>query len=159
MTVNLDGLNPRQLQKVITEASRKKKFLEKREPAPRVRAKLEKLAKSHGYSLAEVFGTGGAAVKRRGPSSLKGSSIAPKYRNPANTAETWTGRGRQPLWMAALIKQGAALESLLIAGNAASTGKPKKQAAKKAAAKKQPATVKKVSKKKPVAKKRAAKVA
>ena len=50
---------------------------------------------------------------RRG-SSLAGRKVKPKYRNPANKAETWAGRGRQPLWMVAAMKSGKKLDSFLI---------------------------------------------
>ena len=36
----------------------------------------------------------------RGRSKLKGRKVKPKYRNPDKRTETWTGRGRMPLWMA-----------------------------------------------------------
>lgn len=45
--------------------------------------------------------------------SRKGSVVAPKYRNPA-TGETWTGRGRKPLWLVAQLAQGRTRESFLI---------------------------------------------
>jgi DNA-binding protein H-NS len=51
------------------------------------------------------FGRGG----RMGP-------VAPKYRNPENPAETWTGRGLKPRWLAAAIKGGKNPEDFLIAG-------------------------------------------
>jgi DNA-binding protein H-NS len=51
------------------------------------------------------------AVKGRSPrvgggSKLKGRKVKPKYRNPNKKSETWTGRGRMPLWMVALVKKG-----------------------------------------------------
>lgn len=36
---------------------------------------------------------------QRSTRSTKGTSVAPKYRNPA-TGETWTGRGKPPRWIA-----------------------------------------------------------
>jgi DNA-binding protein H-NS len=39
---------------------------------------------------------------------------APRYRNPENPAETWSGRGPQPAWVEALRKRGVRLESLRI---------------------------------------------
>jgi DNA-binding protein H-NS len=59
-----------------------------------LRQKLSDMAKEHGLSLDEVFGRG-----RKG----KGS-VAPKYRDPKNPENTWTGRGRMPLWMVAATK-------------------------------------------------------
>jgi DNA-binding protein H-NS len=43
---------------------------------------------------------------------LKGSKVAPKYRGPGG--ETWAGRGAQPRWLAALLKQGRKLEEFAI---------------------------------------------
>jgi len=34
------------------------------------------------------------------------SKVAPKYRNPANADETWTGRGLPPGWMRELLASG-----------------------------------------------------
>ena len=51
--------------------------------------------------------------KSAGTSKLAGKKVAPKYRNPANAQETWTGRGKAPTWAAAL-KTAGTLESALI---------------------------------------------
>ena len=42
-------------------------------------------------------------------------AVAPKYRNPANPAETWAGRGLKPRWLAAALKTGKKLEDFSIA--------------------------------------------
>jgi DNA-binding protein H-NS len=59
-----------------------------------LRQKLADMAKEHGLTLDEVLGR-----SRKG----KGS-VAPKYRDPKNPENTWTGRGRMPLWMVAATK-------------------------------------------------------
>ena len=59
-----------------------------------LRQKMADLAKEHGLSLDEVLGK---ARKGKG-------SVAPKYRDPKNPANTWAGRGRMPLWMVAATK-------------------------------------------------------
>jgi DNA-binding protein H-NS len=38
----------------------------------------------------------------------------PVYRNPSNSAETWSGRGRQPKWVREALARGARLEDLAI---------------------------------------------
>jgi DNA-binding protein H-NS len=43
----------------------------------------------------------------------KRSIVAPKYRN-ASTGDTWTGRGKQPKWLAAALKSGKKLEDFKI---------------------------------------------
>jgi DNA-binding protein H-NS len=71
-----------------------------------VKEKLQALAEKNGYSVDELFGKG-----KRGGSR---GTVAPKYRNPANAADTWTGRGRMPVWMKTLIEKGAKREKFLI---------------------------------------------
>ena len=70
-----------------------------------LRQKLEDLAAKSGMSLAEVMG------KKRGGSKGK---AAIKYRNPADPTQTWTGRGRKPIWLAQAEKKGQKLESFAI---------------------------------------------
>jgi DNA-binding protein H-NS len=41
--------------------------------------------------------------------------VLPKYQNPKNNAETWSGRGKQPHWVKAQLRTGEKLEHFLIA--------------------------------------------
>lgn len=73
------------------------------------RAELEARARELGFTLAEL-----AVVE---PTSEKRNRAAPqpKYRNPANPEETWSGRGRKPRWLTvALTSVGATLEDFAI---------------------------------------------
>ena len=56
-------------------------------------------------------GAGRKTGKRK--SKLAGVKVAPKYRNPADKNQTWTGRGRMPLWAAELYEAGALEKSLI----------------------------------------------
>lgn len=49
--------------------------------------------------------------------------VLPKYRNP-KTAETWSGRGKLPRWLAAAIKAGRKIEEFRI-GETATKGRRK----------------------------------
>ena len=40
-----------------------------------------------------------------GHSKLAGRKLKPKYRNPANRLETWSGRGLRPKWLVAAMKE------------------------------------------------------
>jgi DNA-binding protein H-NS len=70
--------------------------------------------------------TGGRAVRNgkvgrpRKSHPLKGAKVAPKYRGPGG--ETWAGRGAQPRWLSAMLKQGSKLEDFAIS-KIASAGK------------------------------------
>jgi DNA-binding protein H-NS len=44
--------------------------------------------------------------------------VAPKYRNPENPSETWTGRGLRPRWLVAAMRGGRKLEHFSIAQTA-----------------------------------------
>jgi len=59
--------------------------------------------------------------KRRGV--LSGTKVAPKYRNPKDRSQTWSGRGRTPLWLQAMIKQGHKVDEFAIR-SAAAEAKP-----------------------------------
>ncbi|MCB6183063.1 H-NS histone family protein [Leeia sp. TBRC 13508] len=50
--------------------------------------------------------------------SKKGGQFKPtgvaKYANPSNPADTWTGKGRKPLWFIAALEEGKSAEELEI---------------------------------------------
>ena len=50
----------------------------------------------------------GEPVRRHYP------EVFPKYRNPAQPSETWSGRGTQPRWLTAQLSAGKQLEDFLI---------------------------------------------
>lgn len=124
MTIDLGNLSSKELDTLITKAKKRKVALKKRKPAAAVRRKISALAKAEGYTVAELFGgagtagtTGRAGRAPRKASSTKGrklGKVAPKYRNPAKPSETWTGRGKQPRWMAAETAKGRKVEDFLI---------------------------------------------
>jgi DNA-binding protein H-NS len=40
--------------------------------------------------------------------------VRPKYRNPNNPSETWSGRGKQPRWLRPQLRAGRRLDDFLI---------------------------------------------
>ncbi|MFT4247912.1 MAG: H-NS histone family protein [Pseudomonas sp.] len=130
MSIDLSGLSAKQLSALINSAKKRQAIVAKRTPVAKVRAQLTKLAKAAGYTIEEIFGSPtGSRGKAAGKPARKLGKVPPKYRNPANAKETWTGRGKQPRWLAELTAKGKKLEDFLIAKAA-----PKAPAAKKAAA-------------------------
>jgi DNA-binding protein H-NS len=41
-------------------------------------------------------------------------AVLPKYQNPKNRAETWSGRGKTPRWLKAQLRAGKKLDNFLI---------------------------------------------
>jgi len=40
--------------------------------------------------------------------------VLPKYQNPNEPSETWSGRGKQPRWLTAALKTGHTIEDFII---------------------------------------------
>jgi DNA-binding protein H-NS len=74
------------------------------EDAASTKEALRAMAEKAGFNLNELFGKRGG---KRGLSSVK-------YRNPKDTSQTWTGRGRKPNWLVDALKKGAKLESFAV---------------------------------------------
>jgi DNA-binding protein H-NS len=41
-------------------------------------------------------------------------AVPPKYRNPKNPTETWSGRGKQPRWLRPQLQAGRRLDDFLV---------------------------------------------
>ena len=126
MSIDLSTLSAKELESLISQAKKRKTTLNKRKPVAAVRKKVAQLLKTEGYTLEELFG--GVAPSSRATKAAKAAKpaaadrkarkplgkVAPKYRNPANTSETWTGRGKQPRWLAGYVAAGRKIDDFLI---------------------------------------------
>ena len=111
---------------------KQRELLDKKEQAlkskshDKVLTKIVALAKEAGLASADIakaLNAGKSAKPAKAPKTAKkgalaGKKVAPKYRNPANPEQTWTGRGVSPTWVQAL-KTAGTLDSALIAQPAA----------------------------------------
>ena len=70
-------------------------------------AELDSMAQELGFSLAELTGATVSVKRKRAPATTM-------YRNPANPAETWSGRGRKPRWFEAALASGAKVSELIV---------------------------------------------
>jgi DNA-binding protein H-NS len=55
--------------------------------------------------------------------------VFPKYRNPNEPSETWSGRGKQPRWLTKALNTGHAIEEFVISNLEANKNKPRRQPA------------------------------
>lgn len=111
---------------------KQRELLDKKEQAlkskshDKVLAKIVTMAKEAGLTAADInkaLSSGKPAKAGKAPKvskrgALAGKKVAPKYRNPANPEQTWTGRGVSPSWVQALKASGT-LDAALIAQTAA----------------------------------------
>jgi len=104
MDIELDNLALSELKTLRTKVDRAIATYEERKKKEALN-ELEETARKMGYSLAEL--TGVSVTKTR-------KAVAPKYANPADAAQTWTGRGRKPKWVEEALAAGKSLEDLAI---------------------------------------------
>ena len=66
----------------------------------------------------EQLVSGPEALERSGATNGTGRRkyprVYPKYRNPETPHETWSGRGKQPRWLAAALDAGRSIEDFAI---------------------------------------------
>lgn len=108
----------------LAKLRKAKADLEKKEQAllNRTKAKvidrIVRLASDNGISATQIVEALRAVKPARQKRATKKigttrGKVAPKYRNPANAEQTWTGRGKPPLW-ALELKNAGSLDSALI---------------------------------------------
>jgi DNA-binding protein H-NS len=105
MTVDVNKMSKDELKALIKSAEKALQSLETRRLAEAKKA-AESAAKEYGFSLDELLGSG--------PKAKKGSKGTPKYRNPADPDQTWTGKGRKPNWVNDALSAGQNMEDLKI---------------------------------------------
>lgn len=81
---------------------------------------FQQLAQEAGFEVTlKKMGEGDARPRRRSQVAEADGAhhrreVAPKYRNPGNPTETWSGRGRKPRWVEQQMAAGRGLSDLLI---------------------------------------------
>lgn len=105
MAKNLDKMSLEELQALRKDVDAAIKGFETRRKKEALAA-AQKAAAEHGFSLDEILGGKGASK-----SVTKGM---PKYANPADPSQTWTGRGRKPNWVVSALESGKSLDDLAI---------------------------------------------
>ena len=94
MAVDLDSMSKEELQTLKKNVDKALTSFEKRQREAALAA-AQKAAQEHGFSLDDILGKKAA-----------GKTSVPKYRNPQDATQTWSGRGRQPAWYKQAINAG-----------------------------------------------------
>lgn len=91
--VNVDRMTIKELLVLEVKLQKAISLARKRERT-KVKQELAALAEKRGFTLSELV-----------DGRSKRKSVAPKYANPDDPSQTWTGRGRRPHWLVAKMKK------------------------------------------------------
>jgi len=118
MSINLDELSVDELEKLIKQAE---SALDKKRKAElkNAQAVLEKMAKDLGVDPQDLLKNAADKKKttRKKAAKKKTGVRRPakvKYRDPSDSSNTWTGRGKRPLWLQDALSKGANLDDFLV---------------------------------------------
>jgi DNA-binding protein H-NS len=105
--VNLSDYNLSELKELQAEIEKNIKARQQQE-VTKAREQILTIAQTLGVSVEELLATGGAKAKG------SGKKVEAQYQNPADSAQRWTGRGRQPKWIAEGLAGGKSLDDFRI---------------------------------------------
>lgn len=108
--MDLSNLSSTELRNLQEQLIRELKKRESQDLAE-AREKIHAIAQSVGVPLKDLI-AGGAPAGARG--GKKTGSVAPRYRNPADATQQWTGRGRQPKWVKDWVDGGKDIAGLKV---------------------------------------------
>lgn len=109
MSVDLKNLSHNQLNDLINQARVRQEELQK-EKFNEVREKVLNIIKEEGFTFDDIFGARAPRKTRRT------GTVAPKFQNPADPAQTWSGRGKRPRWFNDALAAGKSEDELRIKG-------------------------------------------
>ena len=113
-TIRLSAFNIKELeslQKKIEKEIKKRRSKTQEEGLK----KIKLIAAEYGLSASELKNLSVVKARKVKPKTgKKRGPVAPKYRDPVNNTNTWTGRGRKPKWVEAFLSSGGRLEQITI---------------------------------------------
>jgi DNA-binding protein H-NS len=81
----------------------------------KAREQIIAIAQQVGLPLEALVASGGRKAKgEKSASADKGAKTPAQYRNPNDDSQTWSGRGRQPKWIAEGLASGKSLDTFRI---------------------------------------------
>jgi DNA-binding protein H-NS len=107
--MEMNKMSRNELEKLIRDAERALKSIEKREMQAAKKA-AEDAAAKFGFKLSELVG--GTATGQKSAKAQRSGEA--KYANPEDPSQTWTGKGRQPKWFKDAIEAGKSPEALAV---------------------------------------------
>lgn len=102
--VDLETLSLDELKKLQKDVKKAVSSFEDR-ARKKALAEADAVVRQHGFTIEQLLGK---------PAKSTRSLAVPKYANPANPEQTWTGRGRKPKWIIEALDSGKSLDDMAI---------------------------------------------
>ncbi len=112
MANDLENMSHAELQAIVEKAQQRIVQLQ-RSRRSEIRNKVNNLLKAEGFTFDELYGSAGKRSATDSSAKVK-TTVKPKYRNPADATQTWTGRGKRPRWFQAALTAGKKESDLLV---------------------------------------------
>lgn len=122
MSIELNNLTIEELQNLderLKKEIKTKQLMVERENDRKERAnrseamkKVRALIKANNLTMEELLAT--KTKRAKGEGRKNENKSPPKYRNPADKKQTWTGKGRKPNWVLKALETGNDLEAMII---------------------------------------------
>ena len=109
MAIDLTTMSRKELLKLRDDVEKELTLVEERERKEALKA-AQDVAAQYGYSLSELA----EAAGKKGRGKGKRSKTGPKYRNPDDAEQTWSGLGRKPQWFHDALANGVDRKDLEI---------------------------------------------
>ena len=106
--IDLSGYNLAELKGLQHDIEREIKSRQHQD-LQKAREQILAIAQEAGVSVEELLAAGGKKSK-----TGKGQKVQARFQNPRDNSQTWTGRGRQPKWIAEGLAKGKALDDFRI---------------------------------------------
>lgn len=113
MKPDLKSMNRKELEKLKANIDKALVKIAEKDKKAAIAA-AEKAAAAHGFSLADIADAASAKPKTRSAAAGPKKPSVPKYRNPEDTDQTWTGKGRQPEWFKSALAAGKSPDDMEI---------------------------------------------
>lgn len=104
---NLSLGDLRNLQEQVKQEMKKREVQE----VQKAREQILAIAQSVGVPLKDLLASSTRGTKTPGSGT---GTVAVRYRNPDNSTQQWTGRGRQPKWVKEWVESGKSLDALRV---------------------------------------------
>jgi DNA-binding protein H-NS len=107
-TIDISGYNLGEL-KGLQYDIEKEINIRQQQDVQKARKQILAIAQKAGVSVEELLAINVKKTKKK-----TGQKVQPQYQNPADNSQTWTGRGRQPRWIAEGLAGGKTLDDFRI---------------------------------------------